>query len=314
MPRSPKQRRTALLKGFFGLALFVTLVVWGKIDLAILGNLLATKNLTKIAYLVLLQLGVIVTMALRWHLLVTSLVKDCSWSESLLIHLRGSALGLALPGVGIDIARIAWANQHTDEPAVTSSPALTDRVIGAATLVTAASAGFLYLQFVSQAFLLIGALAVLILIGGAFAFKGFHSRLVKSATLHKVLEALRTQIRHPGRLVNVVLLALVGHTLLCIITWESLRMLGQTAPVIPFLAAFSVVQFFQSLPITPMGIGIGEGAATMIFPKAGLEFAAESIILARAVRIVAGLLLLPFALFWSPTKTKSETVSGHSAD
>jgi len=114
-------------------------------------------------------------------------------------------------------------------------------------------------------------------------------RLPLQGRIRRFREAVVMNIRRPSTLAVTLLLSIIGN----IIGIEVLVLCSQALDFHPELlkALFAVPIAFliNSMPITPGGIGVGEGAVQAVYQALGYQTGAESMLIMRVVLIASGL-------------------------
>lgn len=217
------------------------------------------------------------------------------------LSLVGNLFNLVLPAGGGDVARFYYASNSAAGrrtelaalvafdravglvtllampvllyPAVVSlapSPLLTSLVAAAAATTVALTAGF--------------ALVIAPNDGVAAPLAWFLARLPWRRHVDLFVGALRSYRRHPGALVQAVLISLVAHALSAMVI--ALLHDGARTDSIFLVSVVSLLAFVaNSLPLTPGGIGVGEAAFAVLFLEAGLSGGAEALLSWRLLLI-----------------------------
>lgn len=292
----------------FGVALgLVTFIIAdGKIDLHRLGDVARRWDLLPvILLLVAIQpfLG-----AARWKILLQAQGIGLSFFQSLRLVLVGIFFNAFLPGAtGGDLYRIVYVGRVHNNSAGATTSVILDRFLGLPSLVLLVTvAAAFHPAFLSHlphvqvylgiiAFLaLISLLLLLYLFLGSFYvlewMERWEKRLPGGAVLMRLSEAIAAYRGHGRALLGVLGIGLLSHlvtmgTCYLIGLAVDLRTLGPGMYMLLVPMGLAV----NSLPISPGGVGVGEGAFYVLFDAASPGCGAKGAVVMLCLR--AGLLL-----------------------
>ncbi len=296
------------------LTLALTLLFWlydsDALDLGVFRQLEFDAGTAQLLALnaVLLFIGAILLSLRMWRLLVL-LDFDVGKREAIRVNLASMCLGLMLPGlVGVDAIRAAYFCLRNRERKVDAfSCILADRIIGIYALlllatIAAVIALALGMQAIDKRFLVILALGVLAV--SVVVALLMSRRLLASAPLAIVFDRLPAVLRD-----MVTALQHLGSHRRDIVFWLGVSVISQGITIINFviigvllkdnlppLAHFilnPIALFFNSVPITPGGLGITESVFAYLYESANSSNGALISLLGRlnqyVVYIVIGL-------------------------
>jgi len=298
----------------FKLALALTLLYWlydsDALDMSAFQQLELSNNTVQLLGLnALLLFSGAILLSLRMWRLLNLLEFNVSVSEAIRVNLASMCLGLMLPGlVGVDAIRATYfclKNKNRKVDAFTCI--LSDRIIGIYALILlatiAAGIGVLIdLPSVHYGFLLLsGGMLLCLTLGMAMISS---KQLLESSPLsiiydrlpsllHKVTEALQSIIGF-RRDVGLCLLISVVSQVITIINFVIIgSLINDNLPVLAHFIIDPIALFFNSVPLTPGGLGITESAFAFLYESANSANGAVISLLGRLnqylVYIVIGL-------------------------
>jgi uncharacterized membrane protein YbhN (UPF0104 family) len=180
--------------------------------------------------------------------------------------------------LSVDGARLLYGSRRNPgREADVAFSLLLDRGIGLAALLALAMAfGAMFLGG--------GAAAAL---AGALVLAG--TGVVWMARLPSVrrrFPSIANAMARPGLLVRPFGLSCLGHFSAMAGTWFAFHALGLPAPPLVVLAIDPIVIFARNLPVTPMGLGLSEMTAAMLYPIAGTAGGAEAAVVTRFAMVL----------------------------
>jgi len=259
--------------------------------------------------------------AWRWHLLLCSQGIRLKWSSVYHINAIGNFSGMFLPGAaGGDALRVLLIVQQAGKgkrTAATLSVAI-DRVTGLLGLITVGMAATAYRllargdQADLSAFLPVMAAGIAVAIAAGMvaificrrlAPLPVMARLAESGRvgelLSKLIVAAAAYGDAPGALVGVVVLAALTHVLTVAGLVTLATAIGPGAlEVADYSVATAVALLANVIPLTPGGLGIGEGAFAQMCQLLDPTHAGGYAAIFLAYRALTSLALLPGALSW----------------
>jgi uncharacterized protein (TIRG00374 family) len=288
------------------LALGVGLTYWllasGRLDPTAFRKLSGSDAMWLLVGIVMAQLVSLVLVLARWWLLLRVQGIGLTLRSTLVISFRGVFAGLLVPGiVGLDGARVIHLKRsHPDKLPEGLASMVLDRVIGfLALLILAALFGsyFLLGHWDERTAFAIGALTFLtIALAAALAsacglIPDFGLRAFRRfRPLAQFVRSFETYRNHRSALVSAVALSLVAHFLTCVAACGCLAVLDASFSWIAVLSVTPLIIVIRFLPLTPLGLGVSDGAAEEIYRLIGVTGGAEAQMLLRAVTILLFLL------------------------
>ncbi|HEY3919002.1 MAG TPA: lysylphosphatidylglycerol synthase transmembrane domain-containing protein [Stellaceae bacterium] len=299
---APQPRRASaannLARIAAGIALLALLYYWRIIDLGTLRVLLARPDILALALV--LSLANIPLEALRWHVLLRAQGLDLRLVRTTRILATSVFFANFLPGAaGGDLIRGVYIYKATQgRRAAAMLSILIDRLVGlvafvllglAAMLTRPNTAGPLELAIAALSALFIAALVALFVYGHRIA--GMLQRLLsgRSARLTQIVDDTGAALRQYARdwrstglafLLSIIIVALATGPIVLIA--EAMPFAGPSALDYGIAGLYALIA--NSVPITPGGLGIGEGA-----------FASACLMLApQAARAAYGTIFLAF--------------------
>ncbi|MCB1693483.1 MAG: flippase-like domain-containing protein, partial [Pseudomonadales bacterium] len=104
--------------------------------------------------------------------------------------------------------------------------------------------------------------------------------------LSEALSAFAAYNSNKSALLTSTLLAIVSHLASALAWWFALMLLGGRTGFLALVAICCMLTIVRTLPLTPMGLGIADGAAEFLFNSVGVAEGAELQMLMRAVMAV----------------------------
>jgi uncharacterized membrane protein YbhN (UPF0104 family) len=299
----PRQRRVFFIRLGIGLALLVFLVFRLDFDeVSIAGPRWQALGVAVVSACMLLAQLV---SAARWRLIFGQGAPSTAYLFRL--YLIGNFFSLFLPSsIGGDTVRTVAAARATGRGATTVSSVVADRLAGVMALVFYLVIGAMLTPELTghvRNSLTLEASPVMI----ALAFAGLLAAAAGAALvaprirpmLGKASAVFTDLAREPGRLMAVLVLALVVQGLY-VAAWFALgQILGLRIPPASYLFTVPVVSLVAMLPVTLSGLGVREGAWLILlgpFGVASADAVAFSLLFFAAFTVVGGIGGLLFAL------------------
>lgn len=294
-PRSPWNRLLVAGKVLLAASLVAWLLITGRLDLAVYRGLLQGPAPGLLAAAFLAQALAFAVFIARWHGLVRVQQLNLSWNDVMRTGAQGLFTQLFVPGgLGTDGIRLLHVHQrHPGRLAAGVSSVLADRVVGLVSLlvlglgaaaldVSMHGPALEPLVMLSAVVLLSGGLLLAVVLSLGRLTAGRLGRL--QTRVAPLAEALRLYTRHPRAVLASLVISVGGHLLTCLATALCLRALGaQDLPWSGLVAITCSVNLIRMLPLTPMGLGVTDGAAEALFALIGLSLGAEQQMLQRAM-------------------------------
>lgn len=272
------------------LAVAVALVWWlvssGIIDVGQLTASLSTARGAALgAVAALLGIAAEVLMAWRFSYMLEHRGVDVPRAEVIGLTLAANMVGLVLPGIaGADAMRVTYLAGRTHERRVDAITAVfVDRVVGLVGLVVLAAvtspvialSGIAHVPvqmlWVGPVLAVVAGLASLLLASPAFGRSGPFRRLLDRlpAWLTRSGSVVRAYARSPRTLVWAVLLAVASHAALVGSFICAGLILRDPVPVAAHFALDPLAMVLNAVPVTPGGLGLTEGAFSLLYRGAG---------------------------------------------
>lgn len=232
-----------------------------------------------------------------------------SWLDVMRSGYQGMFANLLLPGsLGLDGIRFLHVRRSYEDKLAEGLAAIAiDRIIGLVGMLVLGSLASICFWAVGDdpriisvaivttgsTIILIGALGLVCgvipgpLLSWAHRFE-FISELAASFSLYR---------NHVGTLVISLLISVLAHCLACFAWYLGLTVLGYESPMLAVFMLAPILLVLTSLPITPLGIGVADGAAEFLFGMVGLSAGAELQMFIRAM-IVIVLIVSGVSYFW----------------
>ena len=308
-----------------GICLLGYLVYTGRFDPHVYENVLSGHHGWAILGVLVGQVAMMVLPMIRWWILLKALDIPLSLGESLRVSLMGCFANLFIPGgLGIDGVRLLYLRKHYhSEFSKGVWSILLDRVLGVVALAFVGGGSAILLiwmttaenvdRFVTHTVLPVaGALVALGLfaIWMSVAHNSALSRFTPLARLFSASQAIR------GRYSVVVLgfvISVLGHLSVGAAAYCGLIALGFQPSAIGVLAVTPIVTLSKTVPLTPLGLGVTDGVASVLYPLVGLGGGGEVQMLLR-VTMVGIALACGLAYFkrYERVATADETSVEHS--
>ncbi len=262
------------LKFGLGFGLFTYLLASGRLDLVRIQDALFHSPWVGVA--IAMGGGSVVLMAIRWKILLDSQGVTLGLFRALKLVFIGYFFNLVIPGtISGDLIKVYYATRNQEKKMVTGMSVLMDRLVG---LVVIISMTFfiMILNFTTVATVaelkMIGQ-SVMVVFGlmfiGSFFFI-FKKNISFSKRLPYILqEPLRVIWAYRPHLKTLFLASLVsiGNYLVSIVMFFAIaKALGENElSFVQYLFLVPVGFFVMSFPITPAGVGIGQGIFLKLF-------------------------------------------------
>lgn len=288
------RRVTLAAKTILGTGLICWLIKSGRLDVSVYSQILTESHgWSLLAAFVAQSLSLTIVLGRWWGLIHVQGI-PISPLGALCLSWRGVFTGLFMPGtIGLDGVRILFLRRHfRTQLTAGMASLLVDRVLGFVGLAALSiGVGGVYAIMnwdTASAKTLTAILNVLLvsfLIICIAAYLG-HTALRKIRPLAKFLEALTEYREHPATLFHAIALSVVGHFLTCVAMYFGLSALGISSSLMTVTVVTPLVIAIRFLPLTPLGLGISDGAAESLYSTMGIEGGAEVQMLLRATMII----------------------------
>jgi len=246
----------------------------------------------------------------RWVLLLKAQNVSLGFPRALVLYFIGLFFSSFMPGStsGDIIKAIYVAREVPDKKTEVVSTVFIDRIIGLVGLLILAVVTMIFrFQFFlsyPQTRIALGFNITLLLgsiVGFFVIFRhnilekwSFFSRMEGQTRLGKIItkaySAFHACINHPGVLWKTIAISTVNHVVFILCSVLLGTSLGINMSVLDYLTVFPVINAFASIPFTPGGLGMREGAA--IFLLGALNVSTSN-------ALAVSLLIYTSTLFWS---------------
>ncbi len=279
-------------------ALIAWLVASGRFDVGVYRGLASGPHLGLVAATGLVQALAFGLFIMRWWGLARAQGLPISGGAVMRTGLRGLFTQLFVPGgLGTDGLRLLYVRSRYRERLVHGiASLLADRLSGLIGLVLLGTAAcvlhwrlggdtrLLPLLYFFSTLLAAGVLGLLLL--GVIGALPLFARASRLRWLAEAIDAGRAYARHKWALAAAIGLSMFGHAVTAGAACLALAALGDSPPPLDVLAITSALNLVRMIPITPMGLGVADGAAEMLFALIGLSSGAELQMLLRVLSVL----------------------------
>lgn len=314
----PKDIITTFAK--FGLA--VAICYWlaksGQLDFAKIGNC----NRNWLPLLLVLLLPMMLGPLFRWYLLAKAQGLDIELKKSIHIGLIGYFVSIFVPsGLGLDGSRAIYAMRRCPGQAVkVVSTLVMDRLIGLASMVFlgALFGLLLFLQsgdpvlglLVLGLWMILGGFTGIVMVILSPAFAKLFMPLTQWPVFERVHSALVSYREHKIKLFEGFILTIPGHVGILAATYFGFVSFNLSVPVLNVFAIAPIVSLSNLIPVTPMGIGVSEWVASVMYARFHYTNGADVNMVLRLVNVFLMLLCGIAMLF--PVFEKGATAEGEA--
>lgn len=292
----------------------------GRIGAAAVGEQLARLPLWAFAAAVVLQIGQVALVALRWTLVGGQLGLPLGFADSFRMWMVSQFFGQVLPSsFGGDAVRLAIAVRAGMSWRAVLNSILADRVVGLAVLALLAVllSPLAFAQGVGRGvgLSIIAYAAIVLSVAAAIVL----FPIVVPATLRRFrpvgeIERFSSDLRRvlsPNRaLTKILMLAVLGHLLLPVCVFILALGLGLPLSLFDALLLVVPVQLFLSLPLSVAGWGLREGAMIVMLGFAGIA-APQALAVSALLGVTTIGAAMPGSLFWlRERRTRTYHVTG----
>lgn len=262
----------------------------------------------------------------RWYLLAKSQGLDIELKKSIHIGLIGYFVSIFVPsGLGLDGSRALYAMKKCPGQAVTVvSTLVMDRLIGLLSMVLLGGVfgGLLFLQnfdpmlgvLVLGLWLAVfGFLAIGLVIFSA-RFANLFAPLTRWSILERVHSALVSYREHKIKLFEGLLLTLPGHVGIFAATYFGFVAFDVQVSPLNVFALSPIVNLSNLIPLTPMGIGVSEWVASVMYSRYDSTCGADVNMVLRLVNVFLMMLCGVGMLFPVFDKADGATVQVEASD
>ena len=261
---------------------------------------------------------------LRWYILLKGAEIEIKFSENIRLSMIGQFFSIFMPGaVGGDLIKAVYvAKQYPNHRTKGVASILLDRILGFLTLLLSATffflLGFNFRNLSSSLkffilFLSMGTFVLLLMI----LLPGRAAKLLKKIELpHSLWERMIRTLESFARRPQTLLWALgasilgqagcifgfymIGQILFSSFPWGQMNVLG-------FMAGTAVGVTASALPLSPMGLGVGQIAFGKVFSLLGAPHESYGIVIISAAQIIMFALNLSGALWFLKSKQKHQS-------
>ena len=285
----------------------------GRFDWRVFSGL---KPSAALAGVLLFQCAMLGCIAARWHFLARAVNLDFSFRQTLRISLIGFYAAIWTPAsLGLDGARLLLSRQLSPQKGrEILASVLWDRVLGLWSLLVVCALSGIVLSFssvlagsitaqraVSVAAVACGVLALVmgILIGSP--------QLLKRVSQIRFFEKRAWLQASPPRAIFLwpLLLAFATHGCNILATFCALRVFELNAPLVSIFLVTPFVILSSLVPLTPLGLGVTDATAALLFAAIGIAHGVAATMIARAFFVVISL-ACGLAWLWPHSASKPE--------
>jgi glycosyltransferase 2 family protein len=247
------------------------------------------KNWGVLAIAQVLVLGALTLNYVRWYVLGHALGLNFTVRDAFRLGALGLLLNQVSPGsLGGDLFKAVFiAREQPGKRTEAVASVLIDRVVGMYAMLLMASAGYAVVSRSTEfkglirgaadavvVCAVIGTVGIGLLMVPAFtgpAMRGFVARLPAiGGTLGRLVDAGAAYRRHKSRLFAAILIGCCTHVLFALAFWNITRGLPLAKPALAEMFVVTPLSMAAgTIPLTPSGLGIAEGAAGKLFQSAG---------------------------------------------
>jgi hypothetical protein len=266
-------------------------------------------------------------MAIRWRYLLKIVEIRLGLVEVVRLTFLGLFFNTVVPGtVGGDLVKAYYVVRHTSRKAVVLVSLFLDRVLGLSELAGMSAvmlsavllAGLAEFSQVRSgvyvvAVVLAGLIFAALVLGsrrmrGLLHLRGLYGRLKITRHLRAAGGALDRYRRHPGRMAVAMLQTVLAHVLFLFSIALMGSAVGVKAPLYAYFVYVPLIYIIGSVPLTPGGVGLVEGAFSTFFAPWGTP--GEVLALALLARLLPLLMCLPglYVVLTGPRLPGSEQI------
>lgn len=255
----------------------------------------------------------------RWHMLLKGIGIEIPFSQVIRLSMIGQYFSIVMPGsVGGDVIKAVYiAKSYPKERTAVVASIFLDRVLGFLTLMAFATFFFVlsfdatHLPPALQGFGTILAIGTL----GLFAFVLLPGRAVKilnkvstkNSIVERLVKTLKAFARNPSTILKGLAISFVsqggamfgmyciGSSVFGSFPWGSLDEMR-------FISATAVGTTASALPLSPMGLGVGQVAFGKVFKLLGAPSESYGIMIISAAQIITFVLNLSGAIWFLKSK------------
>lgn len=258
---------------------------------------------------------------LRWNILLEGAGIQIKFSENIRLSMIGQFFSIFMPGaVGGDLIKAVYVSKQFPENRTKGvASILLDRVLGFLTLLLSATFFFLIgfdLQHLSHSlkvfilFLsLTSSLLLLMVLVPGKAVKFLKKFKFSHSLWERLVKTLESFARKPQALLRALMVSILGQAG-CILGFSLIgRILFSSFPwgemnILKFMAGTAVGVTASAIPISPMGLGVGQVAFGKVFHLLGAPQESYGIVIISAAQIIMFSLNLSGALWFLKSKQK----------
>lgn len=275
-PVTTSNRKRLILLGKLCVSLVIILLLFRHVDVREVGRLFARANGWLLAAgtgCVLLQTAI---SAWKWQVLLRAQRVAAPYWGLLRAYLIANFINLFMPGFfGGDAYRANWLRQHTGGFGTALPSIIIDRLSGLVALVVIASVGLGVLFTPAYPWVLGAMLLAAMVLGYVLAIGPIDRFLAwlpmpKLRGITTLCRAVIDGIRPRPGLMMVVVLSFVFQLNTVLINWLYSEATNLSVTLPQLLLIVPAVYLLEMLPISINGIGLREGAFTVLFAQMGL--------------------------------------------
>lgn len=259
---------------------------------------------------------------LRWNILLEGAGIQIKFRENIRLSMIGQFFSIFMPGaVGGDLIKAVYVSKQFPENRTKGvASILLDRVLGFLTLLLSATFFFLigfdlhHLSHSLKVFILFLSLTsflllLMVLVPGK-AVKFLKNFKFSHSLWERLVKTLESFARKPKALLRALMVSILGQAG-CIVGFSLIgRILFSSFPwgdmnLLKFMAGTAVGVTASAIPISPMGLGVGQVAFGKVFHLLGAPHESYGIVIISAAQIIMFSLNLSGALWFLKSKQKA---------
>lgn len=287
-----------ILKLSFGISIIIWLVLSGRFEIDVYEKLYEKSQLWLLILAFLVQVVATTLLLSRWWRLANVQGLSLPLRTVLLVGYRGIFTSLLLPGsIGLDGMRAVYLKQHHNALLTEGfASIMVDRALGLLGLmiIVFCASIFYWIKFQSDfmgniivAEIVVLALILLPVLLASTPFGAKRIRWLRNFDiLGKFISAAGVYRNHPSIVVYALGISIAGHLITCFAWYLAMRALDDPPLASMIVVITPILLVLRTLPLTPMGLGVTDGAAESLYNQIGIGIGAESQMLMRFINLV----------------------------
>jgi glycosyltransferase 2 family protein len=300
-----KKVLTGAIKGVIAAALIALLIY--KVGLTDLFDTFLNVSIESIVYLLVISFILVLVSAIKWKLFLQSSGEKVSVFRLFNLYLVGYFINLLIPSfVGGDAVRSFYAGKKVGQHQAFAATIL-ERYTGVVAMLGLALITMWFVSAVTwQIKLLVCGLVFVLFLVTVALLSEYFNKILKLVRIpekillnfNKVKAGLNLARSNKPLLVKAILLSLLFHTFTVVNTLAAAHAVGwYNPPVLDIFVVLPIILLIGSLPITPGGLGIQEGAFVFFLKGLGAT-TSQGLALSLLLRAKTYVLALVGGLIW----------------